>query len=78
MTNEDFQQHVIDSLARLETHVGGLVGSDQTGPGRVTVLEEKVNKLEKKSVFTTGVAVGASTVVSSAATWVANLIYHHK
>lgn len=76
MTNDDFQQHVIDSLARLETHVGGLVGTGEAGSGRVTVLEDKVDKLEKKGVFITGAAIGASTVVSTAAAWITNLLRH--
>lgn len=41
----DFEKHVVDSLARLETNVDFLTTS-LTGPeGRVTALESKVLKL---------------------------------
>lgn len=39
--NDNFEQHVIDALARLETNMESLVGNGQ--PGRVSKLETKVS-----------------------------------
>lgn len=41
--NTPFEQHVTDSLARLETNMKALVGNGQ--PGRISIIERKVSAL---------------------------------
>lgn len=41
--SNDFESHVVDALARLETTMHSLVGNGQ--PGRIDILEGKVNKI---------------------------------
>lgn len=45
MEHEEFQTKVVESLARLETHMTSLVGNGQKG--RVTKLEEAVESLNR-------------------------------
>lgn len=37
MTQQDFEQHVVDSLARLETNMTSLIGNGK--PGRIDRIE---------------------------------------
>lgn len=59
----DFQQRVVDSLARLETHMENLVGNGQ--PGRVTNLETEVKDLNKAKWYLSGSVVGVSTLLGT-------------
>lgn len=61
MSPDDFQTHVIDTLARLDTKMDTLVGED----GRVTKLEEDVEDLKVARWTITGMATGISIVASS-------------
>lgn len=61
MTPDDFQSHVIDSLARLETHMTSLIGNGQ--PGRVTKLEKAVAGLVRWKWIITGVILSASALI---------------
>lgn len=61
MEHEEFQIKVIDSLARLETHMDSLVGNGQ--PGRVTKLEIAVAKLIRFKYFLFGAAIAISTLI---------------
>lgn len=63
MASTEFEQKVVDSLARLETHMQTIVG-DSTNPGRIPKLESKVEELQKDRNWFAGVAIGASTVLS--------------
>lgn len=45
MTNEEFQIHVVDALARLDTKMVDLSGNGK--PGRVGKLEEDVDELKR-------------------------------
>ena len=63
ITEPDFQLHVIDALARLETNLKALTGNGQ--PGRVGKLETDVEALKKARWTVGGIIVGASTVISS-------------
>lgn len=56
MTNEEFQAHVIETLASLKTHMEGLVGNGQ--PGRINLIEEKVTVLGKDISRAKGWAAG--------------------
>jgi len=40
VSNVDFQQHVIDSLARLETNMTSLIGNGKDG--RIDKIEDKI------------------------------------
>lgn len=60
-TPHDFETKVIESLARLETHMEGLVGNGQ--PGRVTKLEEKVDGLSKWRWMLIGGAIALSAII---------------
>lgn len=62
MTQEQFHDHVIASLARLETQITNLVGNGQ--PGRVQKLEDAVDGL-KRDRWIVGGAITAFTAVST-------------
>jgi hypothetical protein len=64
MDNDNaFKQRVVDSLARLETHMENLVGNGQ--PGRVTKIEDDVESLQKARWYLAGAVVGISTAASA-------------
>ncbi len=64
MNPEEFQLHVIDSLARLNTNMTSLVGNGQ--PGRIHIIEATLEDL-KKARWTIGAMVlGITTAVSAA------------
>jgi len=63
MTQDDFQSHVIEALARLDTHMESLVGNGQ--PGRVGKLEEKVDDLSRIRWAFGGIVTGISVTVSA-------------
>lgn len=70
MTPDDFQDHVIDTLARLDTKMDTLVGPD----GRIPKLETDVESL-KKARWTIG---GIVTTVSVLGGEAVRLLFHHK
>src|ERR1700690_1140731 len=65
--DNDFQCEVLEKLARLEAKMDMLVGGGQ--PGRMSVAEEKIEKLERndirRSVYDRLVNVVITTVVSA-------------
>jgi hypothetical protein len=61
MNTEDFQTHVVDALARLDTKVTDLVGNGQ--PGRVSRLEEKVDTINRWRWVIAGVVLSLSALV---------------
>jgi hypothetical protein len=63
MDQQEFQSHVIDTLARLDTKMESLVGNGQ--PGRVSKLESAVDELKKAKWTLGGLVVGISTTVSA-------------
>jgi hypothetical protein len=63
LTPDEFQTHVVDSLARLDTKMIDLVGNGQ--PGRITKLEVKVEDLQKARWTIGGMIVGITTAVSA-------------
>jgi hypothetical protein len=48
VTDNDFQCEVLEKLARLEAKMETLLGSGQ--PGRMSVIEARVNTLERNDV----------------------------
>ena len=48
VTDNDFQCEVLEKLARLEAKMETLLGSGQ--PGRMSVIESRVNTLERNDV----------------------------
>jgi len=56
----NFEQHVIDSLARLETNMATLTGSE----GRVTVLEKRVLQLIIGTVVLAVLALGPAVAIT--------------
>ena len=48
VTDNDFQCEVLEKLARLEARMEMLFGSGQ--PGRMTVAEDRIDKLERNDV----------------------------
>ena len=48
VTDNDFQCEVLEKLARLEVKMETLLGSGQ--PGRMSVIEDRVNTLERNDV----------------------------
>jgi hypothetical protein len=71
MEQDNFQSHVIDSLARLETNMKDLVGNGQ--PGRVKILENEVSSLKKARWTFAGIIVGATAVISA----LINIFFKH-
>jgi hypothetical protein len=63
MTPEDFQSHVVDTLARLDTNMTMLVGNGH--PGRVTRIEDDLEDLKKARWTIGGMIVGITTAVSA-------------
>lgn len=63
MTTDDFQSHVIDTLARLDTKIESLIGNGQ--PGRVGKLEASVEELKRARWTLGGAILGISTGLSS-------------
>jgi hypothetical protein len=61
MTQDEFQMHVVDTLARLDTKVTDLAGNGK--PGRVTELEKSVDSLRKFSWLITGVVLTVSAII---------------
>lgn len=64
MTTDEFQIHVVETLARLDTHMESLVGNGQ--PGRVTKLETAVDSLRKWRWTISGAVLGAAGLISAA------------
>jgi hypothetical protein len=64
MTPDEFQLHVIESLAKLDTHMVHLVGNGQ--PGRIRLIEEDLEALKKARWTLGGMIVGITTAVSAA------------
>src|SRR5437588_11905510 len=48
VTDNDFQCEVLEKLARLEVKMETLIGSGQ--PGRMSLIEDRVNTLERNDV----------------------------
>lgn len=61
MTQEEFQLHVVDSLARLDTKMTDLAGNGK--PGRVALLEKAVKRLEQFKYLLLGGAIAVSALV---------------
>jgi hypothetical protein len=61
METNEFQLHVVDALARLETKVEDLSGNGK--PGRVAVLEKSVGKIKKIVYVGTGVVITLSALI---------------
>lgn len=61
MTNDEFQIHVVETLAELKTDMHNLVGNGQ--PGRVRVLEKKVEDLGKWRWLITGGIIAVSAII---------------
>lgn len=61
MEPQEFQLHVIESLARLETNMTTLVGNGQ--PGRVTKLEDRVDSLRRWRWLITGGIIAISALI---------------
>lgn len=60
-----------ERLAKIETHVEGVVGNAQ--PGRLTIVEKKVSDLQQWRWTTTGIYIGISSLVSVATAFVYHL-----
>ena len=60
----DFEQHVTDSLARLETSMYSLIGNGQ--PGRIAQIERKVTALIVAVIILSSTVLGshAATIIS--------------
>jgi hypothetical protein len=63
MTSDEFQFHVVDALARLDTKMATLVGNGQ--PGRISILEVQVEALKRARWIAGGVITGITIVVSA-------------
>jgi hypothetical protein len=61
LTPDEFQIHVVDSLARLDTKITSLIGNGQ--PGRVTRLESAVEELKKARWIVGGIIIGVSAII---------------
>ena len=61
MDHQEFQTKVVDSLARLETHMEDLVGNGK--PGRVKELEDQVDGLSKWRWFLGGAIIAISAII---------------
>lgn len=61
MNSDDFQTHVIDMLARLDTKMEDLAGNGK--PGRVSKLEDAVESLNKWRWIIAGGVLGLSALV---------------
>lgn len=61
MNDIDFQRRVVESLARLETHMEDLVGNGQ--PGRVAKIEGRIEKLYKWFYIGTGAGLAISALI---------------
>lgn len=61
MEHEEFQLKVVESLARLETHMQDLVGNGK--PGRVTNLEKEVQALARWRWIITGGIITVSVII---------------
>jgi hypothetical protein len=61
MTNDDFQTHVVDALARLDVKMTDLVGNGK--PGRVAILEKTVSQLNKFKWMIMGGAMFAGAAI---------------
>lgn len=64
MTDLEFREHVIGSLAELKADMKTLIGNGQ--PGRVGKLEAAVAKLENWQSKQTGIVIGVSSVIATA------------
>ncbi|MCU1270933.1 MAG: hypothetical protein JWN74_2227 [Acidobacteriaceae bacterium] len=66
VTDNDFQCEVLEKLARLEVKMETLLGSGQ--PGRMSVIENRVNTLERndvrRGVYDRLVNAGMTTAIS--------------
>jgi hypothetical protein len=61
MEQEEFQLHVVDSLARLETKMTDLIGNGKLG--RVGTLERSVERLKKFAWLIGGALVTISAII---------------
>jgi hypothetical protein len=61
MTPEDFQTHVVDMLARLDTKMEDLIGNGK--PGRVAKLEDEVKSINKWRWMIFGIVVALSAII---------------
>ncbi|MGH9404395.1 MAG: hypothetical protein ACRD3D_01005 [Terriglobia bacterium] len=78
MTDQAFQEHVIDSLARLETDMRALVGNGQ--PGRVDKIEAEISSLQESRARGRGAiaAIGAcAAALATAATLLTDYLIRH-
>lgn len=60
MNREEFEQHVIDALARLETNMHDLVGNGQ--PGRIDKLESNMLKVMIGLAILAALALGPQAI----------------
>lgn len=65
MSDPEFQRHVTDSLARLETKMTILVGEDGTG-GRMASVEDRVSSLERHRWKQAGFLSAVSAIIGAA------------
>lgn len=67
----DFQREVLEKLARLETQMDMLVGSNQ--PGRMKEAEERIDTLERhdirRSVYDRLVNAAITIAISAGISW---------
>jgi hypothetical protein len=63
LTQEDFQIHVVDSLARLDAKLESLAGNGQ--PGRVGKLENQLEDLKAARWTIGGIATGIAITIST-------------
>ena len=61
MTDVEFQIHVVDALARLDTKMKTLVGNGQ--PGRIDRVEMAVSRLNRVAWIGGGIVIAVSAIV---------------
>jgi hypothetical protein len=61
MTEVEFQIHVVDALARLDTQMKTLVGNGQ--PGRIDRVEMAVGRLNKIAWISGGIIIAVSAII---------------
>jgi len=61
MAGMTFENEVLERLARIETHLGSLIGNGQ--PGRISHLEKKVRRHDRLLWVATGGALAIGYVV---------------
>ena len=60
---EGFEEKVIESLSRLESHMTSLIGNGQ--PGRIKEIEMKVEDLQKNQWRFGGAVTGICLIISA-------------